>query len=152
MLPLRGLRDAVSKSNSVSFVPSTTTTRVSSGWLASISMRRAIGALLETLGTTSGASNRRALPPLWREGDGAFRPAERPTRNENWDGQDGEASRRRTGVPVLPTSRFLMSRPASADPIRGAASCGRLLAPATYGVRPKPTNQKIENEQIAVSR
>jgi len=31
-----------------------------------------------------------ALPPLWREGDGAFRPVERPT-----VGQDGEAARRR---------------------------------------------------------
>src|SRR5262245_66487336 len=51
MLPFRGLRDEVSKSNSLSLVPSTTTTRVSSGWLASISMRRAMGALLETLGT-----------------------------------------------------------------------------------------------------
>src|SRR5579883_1393781 len=123
MLPFRGLRDAVSKSNSVSFVPSTTTTRVSSGWLASISMRRAIGALLETLGTRSGASNRRALPPLWREGDGAFRPAERPTRT-NWEGQDGEASRRRTGGPVLPTSRFLMSRPAKRGPERALPAAG----------------------------
>src|SRR6266481_6762302 len=42
MLPLRGLRLAVSKSNSSSRVPSTTTTRVSSGWLASMSMRRAM--------------------------------------------------------------------------------------------------------------
>src|SRR3954463_12300616 len=51
MLPLSGLREAVSKSNSVSLVPSTTTTRVSSGWLASINIRRAIGALLEAWGT-----------------------------------------------------------------------------------------------------
>src|SRR6185437_683837 len=119
MLPLSGLRDAVSKSNSVSFVPSTTTTRVSSGWLASISMRRAIGALLETLGIRSGASNRRALPPLWREGDGAFRPAERPTLDENWDSQDGEASRRRTGVPALPTSRFQNEPPGERGPHKG---------------------------------
>src|ERR1700730_896083 len=45
MLPLRGLRVAVSKSNSSSRVPSTTTTRVSSGWLASMSMRLAMGSL-----------------------------------------------------------------------------------------------------------
>src|ERR1700742_118134 len=39
MLPLSGRREAASKSNSSTLEPSSTTTRVSSGWLASISMR-----------------------------------------------------------------------------------------------------------------
>src|SRR6186713_516995 len=43
MLPLRGRLDAASKSNSSTLDPSRTTTRVSSGWLASISMRLDMG-------------------------------------------------------------------------------------------------------------
>src|SRR5215469_10551963 len=39
MLPLSGRRDAASKSNSSTLEPSRITTRVSSGWLASMSMR-----------------------------------------------------------------------------------------------------------------
>src|ERR1700742_4006690 len=39
MFPLRGRLDAASKSNSSTLEPSRTTTLVSSGWLASISMR-----------------------------------------------------------------------------------------------------------------
>ncbi len=39
MLPFRGRLDAASKSNSSTWLPSRTTTRVSSGWLASISIR-----------------------------------------------------------------------------------------------------------------
>src|SRR5208282_766735 len=43
MLPLRGRFEAASKSNSSTFCPSRTTTLVSSGWLASISIRLGIG-------------------------------------------------------------------------------------------------------------
>src|SRR5476649_1720380 len=39
MFPLSGRREAASKSNSSTLEPSRMTTRVSSGWLASISMR-----------------------------------------------------------------------------------------------------------------
>src|SRR3954470_12444010 len=39
MFPLRGRLDAASKSNSSTLDPSRTTTRVSSGWMASISIR-----------------------------------------------------------------------------------------------------------------
>src|ERR1700722_16715323 len=39
MFPLSGRREAASKSNSSTLDPSRMTTRVSSGWLASISMR-----------------------------------------------------------------------------------------------------------------
>src|SRR5437868_314774 len=39
MLPLRGRLEAASKSNSSTLEPSRMTTRVSSGWLASMSMR-----------------------------------------------------------------------------------------------------------------
>src|SRR6185436_13666751 len=127
MLPLSGLREAVSKSNSLSLVPSTTTTRVSSGWLASISMRRAMGALLETLGTDT---------PARATGGPCRLSGARGT--ERFDPPNGHpvtrTGRTKTGkhraaepLPVLPTSRFLMSRPQGADPGKGAAGDGRLL-------------------------
>src|SRR5216683_2958991 len=74
MLPLRGRRLEVSKSNSVSLVPSTTTTRVSSGWLASMSMRRAMGSLPRRWGPT-GASDQRPCRLSGARGTVRFDPS-----------------------------------------------------------------------------
>ena len=79
-----------------------------------------------------------ALPPLWREGDGAFRPAERPTQS----GQDGEASHRRTTDAVLPTSRFLISRHPERGLRKGRYDGDDCSQDSTYGVRTNPTNKK----------
>src|ERR1700678_335967 len=62
MFPLSGRLVAASKSNSSTFCPSRTTTRVSSGWLASISMRLGIAiSVLPNRARTAGARIR-AVP------------------------------------------------------------------------------------------
>src|SRR4029077_12113503 len=85
MFPLSGRLDAASKSNSSTLEPSRTTTRVSSGWLESISMRlvmeisgaRAVAAADTTCGRQEKAARivdgRKAREPERRNGHRAQR-------------------------------------------------------------------------------
>src|SRR5215212_5321793 len=148
MLPFSALREAVSKSNSESLVPSTTTTLVSSGWLASINMRRAIGALLEAWGT-----DRRERPVRPCRLSGARGTV-------RFDPPNGLLNLAKTGKvriagpdgPILPTSRFLISRRQGRRLRKGRYKRRRLLAKRNIRCSRLPDNQKIGSQEIVISR
>ncbi len=127
MLPLSGSRLAASRSNSSTREPSITTTRVSSGWAASISMRLVMGMVLRTAAWPEASGARAAEKRGDGRGHGERTAEAGKLRCRRGGGQAADQSSIRVARPPLglPVAAPRRSRPCGARPRGRRALAGR---------------------------